>query len=259
VDKPSTSIWQGTSHLIPDPLNHGWRDYGLRIGFWRMLGVFDELRIRPSVLLNSDVCRHYPQVIRAGVERDWAWLAHGRTNSKLHTGFSETDERTELREIVDTIRASVGTSPNGWMGPGLTETFWTPSLLRELGFSYVLDWCADDQPFPLTVPDMISVPYSVELNDIMLFVAKSFTGEDFAQAVIDQFEQLYADSASGGRVMALALHPFVVGQPFRLKYLRKALQHIAGHPGVWLATSDEIAEHYLLQQSATLNRLRQAR
>lgn len=131
------------------------------------------------------------------------------------------------------------------MGPGLTETFETPRILRELGVSYVLDWCADDQPFPLEVPEMISVPYSVELNDINLFLSNRASGEDFYRAVVDEFDQLYSDSKRSRRVMALALHPFVIGQPFRTRYLAKALEHIALHEGVWLTTSDDIAEAYL--------------
>lgn len=244
VDKPSTSIWQGTAELVPDPLNYGWRDYGLRVGFWRLLEIFDRLGIRPSVLLNSDVAERYPQVMEAGRARDWAWLAHGKTNSMLHAGMEEREEETFLRQVVDTIERATGSRPKGWMGPGLTETFATPRILRELGLDYVLDWTADDQPFTLNVPGMISVPYSVELNDIGLFVGKSFTGAEFRQAVIDQFDQLYADSADSGRVMALALHPFVIGQAFRARYLAEALEYIAGHEGVWLATSDEIAAHF---------------
>jgi len=154
------------------------------------------------------------------------------------------DERIFLQDVVETIAAATGRRPKGWMGPGLTETFESPRILKDLGLSYVLDWCADDQPFPLSVPGMISVPYSVELNDIALFVAKGFSGEDFYRIVVDQFDQLYEDSAQSGRVMALALHPFVIGQPFRLKYLEKALQYVASHEGVWLTTTDEIAAHY---------------
>jgi len=244
VDKPSTSTWQGTAQLVPDPLNYGWRDYGLRVGFWRLLEIFDRLGIRPSVLLNSDVAERYPQVMEAGRARDWAWLAHGKTNSMLHTGMEESEEESFLRQVVNTIERATGSRPKGWMGPGLTETFATPRILRELGLDYVLDWTADDQPFALNVPGMISVPYSVELNDIGLFVGKSFTGAEFRQAVIDQFDQLYADSADSGRVMALALHPFVIGQAFRARYLAEALEYIAGHEGVWLATSDEIAAHF---------------
>jgi len=244
VDKPSTSIWAGTAHLKPDPLNHGWRDYGARVGFWRLAEAFDKIGLKASVLLNADVCERYPQIIEAGRQRNWAWLAHGKNNSILHTDMTPDAERAALTESIDTIEQATGRRPRGWMGPGLTETFETPRLLRELGLSYVLDWCADDQPFSLTVPGMISVPYAIELNDIPLFVAKGFTGEEFYQAVIDQFDQLYAESTESGRVMALALHPFVIGQPYRLKYLVKALDYIAAHDDVWLTTSDDIASHY---------------
>jgi peptidoglycan/xylan/chitin deacetylase (PgdA/CDA1 family) len=241
IDKPSTSIWEPTSALRPDPLNYGWRDYGVRVGIWRMVEVFDRRGIRPSVLLNSDVAARYPQIIEAGKKRNWVWLAHGKTNSMLHVGMEPSEERRFLEEVTETIAEATGQRPKGWMGPGLTETFETPKILRDLGYSYVLDWTADDQPFVLNVPGMLSVPYSVELNDLSLFGAKGMTGEEFFRTIVDQFDQLYADGARTGRVMALALHPFATGQAFRTKYLDKALQYIASHEGVWLTTSDEIA------------------
>ncbi|MFD0360461.1 polysaccharide deacetylase family protein [Nocardia sp. GCM10030253] len=244
VDRPSTSIFAGTAGLAPDPLNYGWRDYGPRVGFWRMLETLDRHGIRASVLLNSDVAEHNPQIIEAGRARDWAWLAHGKNNSIFQADMSVDEERAYLTDIVRTIEKATGRRPHGWMGPALTETFRTPELLTELGLSYVLDWTNDDQPYPLNVPGLLNVPYSVELNDISLFVGKSMTGPDFVQIVKDQLDQLYADSAESGRVMALALHPFVIGQAFRSKYLDQALEYVANHPGVWLTTSDEIAEHY---------------
>lgn len=241
---PSTSIWEGTAGLSPDALNHGWRDYGARVGIWRTIESFDRHGIRPSVLLNSLVVEEYPQIVSAGLDRNWAWLAHGRTNSELHTGLTIEQETQVLAEITDTISTATGRSPQGWMGPGLTETHRTPTLLAELGYQYVLDWTHDDQPFPLTAPGMISVPYSVELNDLLLF-SKGLTGPDFVQMVVDTYEQLHADSATSGRVMALALHPFVIGQPFRHKYLDQALAYLASQPDAWLTTSDDIAARYL--------------
>jgi peptidoglycan/xylan/chitin deacetylase (PgdA/CDA1 family) len=241
--RPSTSIWPGTAELVPDALNHGWRDYGARVGIWRTIETLDRHHIRPSVLLNSMVAEHNPQIIKAGLERDWAWLVHGTTNSILHTGMSLDEEREFLTEAVDAIAVATGRRPHGWMGPGLTETPNTPALLAELGLNYVLDWTNDDQPYPLTVPGMISVPYTVELNDLLLF-GRGITGPEFVQMVIDQYEQLRTDSADSGRVLALALHPFVIGQPFRAKYLDRALEFLAAQPDIWLTTSDEIAEHY---------------
>jgi allantoinase len=243
LDRPSTSIWPGTADLVPDALNYGWRDYGPRVGIWRTIESLDRYHIRASVLLNSSVVQHHPQIVKAGVGRNWAWLAHGSTNSILHAGMTRDEERRVLADIVDTIAAATGRRPRGWMGPALTETFHTPALLAELGLSYVLDWTNDDQPYPLTVPGMISVPYSVELNDLGLF-GKGVSGPEFVRIVKDQYEQLRADSEHSGRVMALALHPFVTGQPFRHRYLDEALRYLTDQPDIWLTTSDEIAEHY---------------
>jgi allantoinase len=245
VDKPSTSIFGGPAMLTPDPLNFGWRDYGVRVGIWRMMETLDKYKVRASVLLNAAVCKHYPQIIDAGRERKWAWCAHGVDNSTFHTGLSMEEERKVLKEIVETITDATRQPVKGWLGPALTETFETPKLLRELGLTYLLDWCADDQPFPLNVEGMISVPYGIELNDITMFVSKSLSGEAFYQCVVDQFDQLYKESAVSGKVMSLSLHPFVINAPFRHKYLEKALDYITAHSDVWLTTSDEIAEHYL--------------
>ncbi|WP_245689697.1 hypothetical protein [Streptomyces chattanoogensis] len=172
------------------------------------------------------------------------WLAHGKDNSIFQADMTVDAERAYPTEVIDTIEKVTGQRPRGWMGPALTETFQTPALLAELGLSYVLDWTNDDQPYRLNVPGMLSVPYSVELNDIGLFVSKGRTGPDFVQIVKDQLDQLYDDSADSGRVMSVALRPFVIGQAFRRKYLDQALEYVVNHPGVWLTTSDEIAGHY---------------
>lgn len=243
VDRPSTSIFAGTAGLVPDPLNYGWRDYGPRVGFWRVLEVLDRHGIRASALLNSEAAERYPRIIEAGRERNWAWLAHGKNNSVLQPELAAADEREYLAEVLTTIERTTGTRPRGWMGPALTESFDTPALLRELGVDYVLDWTNDDQPYPLRIPGLLSVPYSVELNDNTLFLGTGRSGPEFVRIVRDQLEQLWRDAATGGRVMALALHPFVIGQGFRTRYLDEALGHIVDHPGVWLTTSDEIAAY----------------
>ena len=244
IDRPSTSLNEATASLVPDPLNYGWRDYGPRVGIWRTIQSLDRHGMRASVLLNSDVATRYPQIIQAGLDRDWAWLGHGRTNSILQAGMSRDQERGYLTEVVDTIAAATGQRPRGWLGPGLSETFQTPALLAELGLRYLLDWTNDDQPYRLNTPGMLSVPYTVELNDLGLFLFRNVSGPEFVQIVKDQFEQLHADAEHSGRVMALALHPFVTGQAFRHKYLDQALAYLAAQPGIWLTTSDEIAEYY---------------
>ena len=247
IDKPSTSIFGGTAGLVPDPLNYGWRDYAPRVGLWRMMEILDKHGIRASVLLNSDVCKYYPEIIEEGNKRNWIWLAHGKNNSTLQAGMDIDQERAYLTDIVTTLKKSTGKQPRGWLGPALSETFNTPDLLEELGITYVCDWCNDDQPFKLNTKrgKMISVPYSIEVNDIPLFVGKSFSGEDFYQLLVDQFDVLYEEGKHTGRVMCVALHPFVTGLPFRSKYLDKALAYITSRRDVWLPTSDEIAEWYV--------------
>jgi allantoinase len=249
IDRPALSINAGTSQLIPDPLNYGWRDYGARVGIWRMMEVLDRLPITPSIALNSDVCTNYPQIIEAGKERDWCWVAHAQSNSLLHSGIEVEEERLRLTEMLGTLE-DAGLRPRGWLGSALSETFETARLLSDLGFQYVLDWCNDDQPYPLAVEGMISVPYSIELNDITIFVEHRISGPDFVQMVRDQLEQLLLDSRSTGRVMALAVHPFILGQPFRHRYLAEALEYVCSRDGVWLTTSDAIAEHYIRTREA---------
>lgn len=182
-----------------------------------------------------------------GSSSGWWWLAHGKNNSILQSGFNENEERKYLTEVVETIISGTGNAPKGWLGPALTETYNTPRLLSEMGLTYVCDWCSDDQPFPLNVPGakMISVPYSIEMNDISLFVGKNLSGDDFYRVVMDQFETLCVLASPSGLVMSLAVHPFVTGQPFRLKYFDKILRAIAGTPEVWVTTSDDIADFYI--------------
>lgn len=245
VDKPATSATPTTVGLVPDPMNYGWRDYGVRVGIWRLIELLDRVGMVPSVMLNSEVCHHYPQIVQAGRDRGWAWLAHGQNNSTLHTGFGGDEERAYLTEMVQTIASATGSAPRGWLGPAMTETFDTPRLLAELGLTYVLDWCNDDQPFPLSVDGMIAVPYSVELNDITLCVGRNLSGEAYVRWVIDTLDQLLADGESTGRVMALPIHPFVINQPSRHRYLARVLEEVAARDDVWVTTSDEIARHYL--------------
>ena len=233
------------SPYVPDPMSYGVRDYGTRVGIWRLMDLFDEVGIRATGIINSDVCIRYPQIIEAGVERDWAWIAHGQTNSIRQSGMDLAEETAFLADMMSTLDTSLPSRPSGWLGPGLSETFETPRLLKEYGFTYLLDWCCDDQPFALNVPGMISVPYSIEVNDISLLKRGTHLGADYERIVMDQFEGLLDDSARTGMVMALPIHTFIVGQPNRFKYLARVLRKICATGGVWVCTSDDIANHYL--------------
>jgi len=243
-DKPNSD--PGAAPEPPDVPSFAQRDYGPRVGIWRLMDVLDKYHLRATVALNADVCRFYPQIIDAGMERNWEWMGHGVTNSVRMTALDATTERETIRGVVETIAERTGSRPTGWLGPGLSETVHTPDFLAEAGISYVADWCADDQPFPMRVKTgrMISVPYSQELNDIPVFMRKGFTAEQFCQMICDQFDVLYEEGEGSGRVMAIALHPFLTGHPFRSKWLDRALEHITGHDRVWLTTGGEIASWY---------------
>lgn len=243
-DRPTSDL---TYHgPIPNVPEFATRDYGNRVGIWRLMEVLDTYGLRATVALNADVCRFYPQIIRAGVERGWEWMGHGITNSQRLSGLDEQEERALIQEVVRVITDSTGQAPTGWLGPGLTETYNTPDLLAEAGITYLADWCVDDQPFPMRVKAgrMISVPYSQELNDIPAIMRKGLTAEQFCQMICDQFDMLYAEGERSGRVMAVALHPYLTGHPFRAKWLDRALQYVTSHDRVWLTTGGQIARWY---------------
>ncbi|MFC5993603.1 polysaccharide deacetylase family protein [Pseudonocardia hispaniensis] len=251
LGKPSTCRTPVTVGLPVDPLNYGWRDYGVRAGFWRMLEAMDDFGPAISVLLNSDAAVRYPGIVQAGVDRGWAFLGHGRTNSELWTGFAEEEERKGIAEIVATLTAATGKAPRGWLGPALTETAHSVEILRENGFTYSLDWVADDQPFPMGDEHkrFLSVPYSIEINDIPVFIDQAMTPAQFTQLIVDQFQVLYEESATRpGAVFSVSIHPFLVGQPFRFRHFAEALKEISSVPGVWYANTDQIAEWYLANE-----------
>jgi peptidoglycan/xylan/chitin deacetylase (PgdA/CDA1 family) len=236
----------GRNARAPDVYGYAARDYGNRVGVWRLMDAFDKFGIRATVALNSDVCRFHPQIIKAGVERNWEWMGHGISNSEPLGGTDDETQRGVIRRVVDTIAEHTGKAPRGWLGPGLGETFSTPDLLAEAGIEYVCDWCADDQPFPMRVKSgrLINVPYSLEFNDIPLFTRKFYTPKQVLQMTRDHFDVLYEEGARSGRVLALALHPYITGHPHRIHWLEQALKYITSHEGVWVTTGGEIADWY---------------
>jgi len=231
---------------VPDVSAFASRDYGNRVGVWRFMDTFDKYGIRASVLLNSDVCIYHPQVIKAGVERNWEWLGHGISNSEPLIGMDDETQQKVIREVVDTITEHTGKPPRGWLGPGLGETFNTLDFLAEAGIEYICDWVADDQPFRMRVKSgrMIGVPYSTEYNDIPLFLRKAYTPEQVHRMACDEFDILYQEGAQSGRVMALALHPFITGHPHRMKWFEETVKYITSHDQVWVTTAGEIADWY---------------
>jgi allantoinase len=245
-DRPSTRLADGGLGLNPDVLNYSWRDYGVRVGVWRMMDIMEKYGIKGTVALNSDVCTHYPRIIKAGNALGWEWMGHGTTNSILINRQTEAEERALVNTVVDTIAKRTGKRPRGWLSPALSETTRTLDLLAAAGIDYVGNWVNDDQPYPMRVKSgrMLSMPYSAEINDIPALLGLHQSPDMFGQMIRDQFDVLYEDGAKTGRVMSICLHPFLIGHPHRSKYLDQALKHITSRQEVWLTTGSEIADWY---------------
>lgn len=231
----------------PDVLNYAWREYGNRVGVWRMLDEFDRLALPVSLLVNSEMYAHCPEVVAAFRARGDEIVAHGRTNAERQGTMAESDERTLIEDTTRAIEAAESKSPRGWLGPWISESPLTPDLLQEAGYDYLLDWCHDDQPtwFETRAGRILSIPYPQEVNDIPAIMVRRASASEFADMIIGQFDEMREQAAKGPLVMGIALHAYIVGQPFRLRELRRALTHIAtAHEDVWLTTSGEIAAHF---------------
>ena len=238
--------WPRTPH--PDAMSYALRDYGNRVGIWRMIEVTDKHDMRCTVSLNEAVLEHYPEIRDAMVERNWDYMTHGIYNTTYITDYDEEQEREFYRDCRDTLLKQTGKPLKGMLGPSLSTTVRTPDLMAEAGLTYHTDWFHDDQPFPLKVKSgkLISMPYSIELNDAPYFNARSaWEADEFASMCKRQFDRLYAEGESNGRVMCIALHPFQIGQPHRIKYLDEILSYILSHEGVWKTTADDITDYYL--------------
>jgi peptidoglycan/xylan/chitin deacetylase (PgdA/CDA1 family) len=218
-------------------------DYGNRVGVWRVMRVLDQLGIRGTVALNSAVCRHYPAIVEACVQRDWELMGHGITNSQSLSGLDPETQRELIDSAVDEIRRAGGKPVRGWLGPGLRESKATLQLLKEAGIAYTCDWVHDDLPVRFR-NGLLSIPYTTDANDIRMLRPPLFGALDWLALVKRAFDVLYAESEAHPKVMCLALHPFIIGTPGRIGLLEDILQHIAGHADVWLTTGAEIVDAY---------------
>jgi peptidoglycan/xylan/chitin deacetylase (PgdA/CDA1 family) len=236
---------------MPDVSGYAARDYGNRVGFWRLIEVMDRFGLRASAALNVAVCDHHPEVIAAMRERNWEFFSHGIYNSRYTHGMTEAQERALIEDAFESVERHTGARLRGWLSPALTNTKRTPDLLAEYGIAYSCDFMHDDQPLPLKVAKgrLISIPYSVEINDGAAYQRRLFSPQHFAEAIKAQFDQLYAE---GGRVMCIVLHPYLSGHPYRLKPFAGALEYITGHPDVWFTTGAEIADWYYTHHYDTM-------
>lgn len=230
----------------PDVLNNSWREYGNRVGAWRLLELMRSLQLPVTLLVNSELYGACPQLIGAFRAYGAEIASHGRTNSQHQAGLSEPDERALIELVTATIRRHEGHAPGGWLSPWIAETALTPDLLHEAGYRYLLDWCMDDQPVWLRTRGgrLLSVPYPQELNDSVQVIGRHCSANEFAEMIVQQFDEMLEQAEAGQPlVMGIALHAMIVGQPYRLRALRGALRHIAQQrERCWLSTAGAVAD-----------------
>jgi peptidoglycan/xylan/chitin deacetylase (PgdA/CDA1 family) len=231
----------------PDVLNYSWRDYGNRIGAWRCLELFDQLKLPAAAIINTALYDYCPELIAACVNRGDELVGHGHTNSERQNELSEVAERSLLSSCKELIRKKSRQNISGWLSPWISESPLTPDLLAETGYRYTLNWCHDDQPVRFATRSgkpLWSIPYPQELNDIPMIVARQMDASGFADMIVDNFDEMLRQCEAQPLVMGIALHPYIVGQPYRLRHLRRALKHVAGRPRkVWFTTPGAICAH----------------
>ncbi|MEM8958059.1 MAG: polysaccharide deacetylase family protein [Pseudomonadota bacterium] len=231
----------------PDVLNYAWRDYGNRVGAWRMLELFERLQVPCTVLANSHLYLEAPGLIEAYAARGDEIAGHGRTNAERQNHLPEPEERALIAEATETL-ATRGHRPKGWLGPWISQSAVTPDLLQEAGYEYLLDWCHDDQPvwMETRAGRILAIPYPQELNDIPQIVGRKREGAEFGDMICDAFDVMLEESARRPLVMGIALHGYLMGHPHRFKHLARALEYIAetGGDRVWWTTAGAINDHY---------------
>ena len=230
----------------PDVSNYAWRDYGNRVGVWRLIELFDSLELPVGVLTNTALYDYCPEVLEAFVARGDEIIGHGHTNSDRQGTLPEAEETKLIEYCRDRIAQESGAAPKGWLSPWLSESLVTPDLMSEAGYTYTLNWCIDDQPVKFRTRSgtpLWSIPYPQEVNDIPMIVARQMDGRDFADLIIDNFDEMVAQSWAQPLVMGIALHPYLVGQPYRLRHLRRALEHILTCNQIWLTTPGGICRY----------------
>ena len=222
--------WPRSPH--PDVLGYSQRDYGNRVGLWRLFDLADDLDLRCTVSLNMSVIQHYPAILEGMEKRKWELMSHGIYNTRYHWHFTPEEERAAMLESREIHRRLTGREQRGWFSPAITNTLNTFDLAAECGYDYTADLYHDDQPFPLKVKSgrLLSIPYTIDLNDVILH-RRGEEADEFARQIRDHFDTVYAEGADQGRVMCVALHPYWVGQPHRMRAIRSAFEYILSCPG----------------------------
>jgi allantoinase len=239
----------GPASPQPDVLNYSWREYGNRVGAWRCLDLFNDLSMPTGAIINTALYDHCPELVSAFAERGDELIGHGHSNAVRQSDLPPELERELLIGCSNKIKLLSGTAPKGWLSPWLSESLTTPDMLQEVGYTYTLNWCHDDQPTRMhtrSCKPIWSIPYPQEINDIPMVIARQMDGKDFANMIVDQFDEMRHQARAQPLVMGIALHPYIVGQPYRLRHLRRALTHIAQSRDareIWLTTPGAICQH----------------
>ena len=234
--------------MLPDLPNWAWHEYGMRVGFWRIHEVLGKHGVIPTLAINGIVCKNYPRVAQAGLDAGWEFMGHGYFQGPMH---KLEDQRSSIRDTVNAIKEFTGKAPVGWESPGLTETYDTIDLLAEEGIKYVADWVLDDQPVNIatTTGHVVSVPYTVELNDIPMGALQHMSQDEMVKRGQTHFDQLYKDSEKITRVMAISVHPYLSGSPHRIGWLDRILTHVKQYDDVVVWTGEQIYNWYETQQA----------
>jgi peptidoglycan/xylan/chitin deacetylase (PgdA/CDA1 family) len=230
--------------LLPDVPNWSWHEYGMRVGFWRFHELYRRLGIRPTLAINARVCVDYPRVAEACRDAGWEFMGHSYQQGPIH---KEEDQPAMIKRSLDTIARFTGKRPVGWLGPGLTQTYETPDHLAAAGIRYIGDWVYDDEPTEIRTVHgpLVTLPYSVECNDIPMMIVQHHEAAYWTRKLIDAFDRYYLEGAKRAKVMAIAIHPYISGQPFRIKYLEEVYEHVNRHPDVLHWNGEQILEWYL--------------
>ena len=229
--------------LQPDVPNWTWHEYGMRVGVWRFFDLYERLGIRPTLSINARVVEDYPRVSQQARDAGWEFMGHAYEQGPIH---KIEDQPAMIKRSLDVIENFTGRRPVGWLGPGLTQTFDTPEHLAAAGIKYIGDWVYDDEPTVISTAygPLVTLPYTVELNDIPAMVLQHHESGYWQQRCTDSFDRLYAEGATRPRVMAIAIHPYISGQPHRIKYLEAVYDYINRHEGVVHWNGPQMLEWY---------------
>jgi allantoinase len=233
--------------MLPDVPNWSWHEYGMRVGVWRFFEVYKRFGIRPTLAINARVCEDYQRVAEEAKSERWEFMGHSYQQGPIH---NEPDQKAMIRKSLDVIERFTGKRPVGWLGPGLTETLETPDLLAEAGIKYIGDWVYDDEPTTIrtTHGPLTTLPYTMELNDIPMMAVQHHQADYLLKRTIDQFDRLYAEGETRAKILALAIHPYLSGQPHRIKYLEQIYDYAKNFDGVYFWTGEDILDWYQQQQ-----------